>query len=107
MGIIGSGAGRVCRLVLYLNLNPRLDTVYDAISLRFLYLEGREPVSYMSKGYTMALANTAPVAPAIAPPHGGNAGFPALSDIKIGASFEWSVPLKAHRSRRCRGHILY
>lgn len=38
-------------------------------------------LAYMSKGYTMAFAMTAPVAPATAAPHGGSGGNVALLAI--------------------------
>lgn len=56
--------------------------------------------AYMSNGYTIAFASTAPVAPANALPHGGNGGGAAVPAIG-------QEPLGCERTDKSRGKSEY
>ena len=83
---IGSQSLKARRLAFDLDLQAGFDSVsphHWSVSLSDVCCV-RCNLAYMSKGYTMAFAMTAPVAPATAAPHGGNGGNVAL--LAIGSS---------------------
>lgn len=70
-------------LSIHLDLQAGLDSSGPSISISnsFGWDKRVRSTAYMSRGYTIAFASTAPVAPANALPHGGNGGGEAVAAI--------------------------
>lgn len=70
-------------LSFHLDLEAGFDSSGPSISIGNSFGRGKRvrSTAYMSSGYTIAFASTAPVAPANALPHGGNAGGAAVPAI--------------------------
>lgn len=84
--VLGIGSQRlIARSFAFdLDLQPRLDSIsphHGSVILTDVCCVQCSP-AYMSRGYTMAFAMTAPVAPATAAPHGGNGGSAVLLAIE-------------------------